>query len=318
MYKLSIIIPVYNMSQYLNRCLESLENQTIFGELEVIIVNDGSTDNSLAICENFKKRHNNVKLFTKENGGVCSARNYGLDRATSDFICFLDSDDYVDYKYYEFLFNLMTVEDYDIAIAGLSFDYDGNLKRNRKGISIKLNDNLSILKAFLSGKIISSNMTDKIFKSKIAKNIAFVEGKRVGEDMYYIYNYLKEVTSANIDTNYRGYFYYQNSSSTMHSKKYEAFYDTVDLSKRMVDDYKEGDELYKYAEAHFIHECCKYKEYCFNINNTSQDFTDKMKYVNDKIRKYNLLRACGYLSHRQFIGLFLMKYFPNIYKRIMS
>ena len=103
MAKISIIVPVYNVSKYLKRSLDSLINQTL-KDLEIIIVNDGSTDNSLDICQEYASLDNRIKVISKENGGPSSARNYGLRYVTSDYVAFIDSDDYVALDMYETMY----------------------------------------------------------------------------------------------------------------------------------------------------------------------------------------------------------------------
>ena len=92
---ISVIIPVYNVDGYLQRCLQSLEEQTIFDRLEIVLVDDGSTDASGALCDEFAARHENVRVFHKSNGGVSAARNDGIERATGNYYLFLDSDDFL-------------------------------------------------------------------------------------------------------------------------------------------------------------------------------------------------------------------------------
>ena len=94
--KISVIIPVYNVNGYLQRCLQSLEEQTVFDELEIVLVDDGSTDGSAELCDDFAARHpENVRLLHKQNGGVSTARNVGIDMATGNYYLFLDSDDFL-------------------------------------------------------------------------------------------------------------------------------------------------------------------------------------------------------------------------------
>ena len=95
---ISVIIPVYNSSKYLNKCLDSLVDQK-YNNYEVILINDGSTDNSLEICLQYANNYNNFQVFSKENGGVSSARNYGLNKANGKWIVFVDSDDFVKPNY---------------------------------------------------------------------------------------------------------------------------------------------------------------------------------------------------------------------------
>ena len=92
---ISIIIPIYNTQKYLEKCIESVENQT-YNNMEVILVNDGSTDSSEKVIQPYLQKYENIKYYKKENGGLSDARNYGIQKATGDYICFLDSDDYID------------------------------------------------------------------------------------------------------------------------------------------------------------------------------------------------------------------------------
>ncbi len=100
MAKVSVIVPVYNVEQYLEKCFDSLKNQTL-KDLEVIIVNDGSTDSSQNIIDKYVKENTNFKSYIKPNGGLSDARNYGLQYVTSPYVAFLDSDDYVETTIYE-------------------------------------------------------------------------------------------------------------------------------------------------------------------------------------------------------------------------
>lgn len=95
MCKVSIIVPVYNIEKYLNKCMESIINQT-FRNIEIILIDDGSTDNSGKICDEYALKDQRIKVIHKANGGLSEARNYGIDLATGDYLLFVDSDDYID------------------------------------------------------------------------------------------------------------------------------------------------------------------------------------------------------------------------------
>lgn len=113
----SVIVPIYNMENYLKTCLESIANQT-YGNIEVLLIDDGSTDSSYHISKEFTDRDSRFKLFSKENGGVSSARNFGLDRALGEFISFIDPDDWVEKDYIEFLYAKLVESGADISIGG--------------------------------------------------------------------------------------------------------------------------------------------------------------------------------------------------------
>ena len=119
MPKVSIIVPVYNVEKYIKKCLDSLVNQTL-QDIEIIVVNDGSPDNSQKIIDKYVKKYpKKVKSYIKENGGLGSARNYGIEKATSDYLMFVDSDDYIELNMAELLYDKVNKTNTDLAICGL-------------------------------------------------------------------------------------------------------------------------------------------------------------------------------------------------------
>ncbi len=122
MIKISVIVPVYNVENYLIKCLESLVYQTL-KDIELICVNDGSTDGSLSILEDYQKRFSQVKVYTKSNGGLSDARNYGLKHAVGEYIAFVDSDDYVSLNMFEILYKTIKQAQADLCIAQIKEVY---------------------------------------------------------------------------------------------------------------------------------------------------------------------------------------------------
>ena len=120
---ISIVLPIYNVENYIEKCMESVLNQT-YKNIEIILVDDGSPDNCPIICDQYVKEDNRVKVVHKENGGLSDARNAGIKVANGDYITFIDSDDYVDKDYVEFLYNTIEETDADIAIGGHRVIYD--------------------------------------------------------------------------------------------------------------------------------------------------------------------------------------------------
>lgn len=112
--KISVIVPVYNVMAYLTRCVDSIRKQT-YRNLEILLVDDGSTDNSGALCEKFALEDKRIRVFHKENGGSSSARNLGIEKATGDFIGFVDSDDYIEPEMYERLLAMLLEENLLVA-----------------------------------------------------------------------------------------------------------------------------------------------------------------------------------------------------------
>lgn len=127
MIKVSVIVPVYNVEEYLPKCLDTLVNQTL-QDIEIIVVNDGATDNSAAVIDSFVSKYPNIIKITKENGGLSDARNYGIPYASGEYIGFIDSDDYVELDMYELLYQKAVESDSDIVECDLHHVYpDGTV-----------------------------------------------------------------------------------------------------------------------------------------------------------------------------------------------
>lgn len=161
--KITVIVPVYNVEHYLDKCLDSLINQT-YKNLEIIVINDGSTDNSGIICQEYAQKDNRIIYIEKENGGQSEARNMGLDRMTGSYVTFVDSDDWVELDYVEVLYNKLIEYQADIAIGNYySFNQsEGMYYFHIFGDSYyeKVYDNVSIF--------------ENLYESKEMKNIAFI------------------------------------------------------------------------------------------------------------------------------------------------
>ena len=133
MVKVSVIVPVYNVEKYIRKCLDSLVNQTL-ENIEIIIVDDGSTDTSKDIIKEYMDKYKNIKYYQKENGGLGDARNYGLQYATGKYIAFLDSDDYIRVRTYQLMYEKAEKEDSDIVECNFYWTYQN---RKRKDIGEK-------------------------------------------------------------------------------------------------------------------------------------------------------------------------------------
>lgn len=119
----SVVIPIFNVEKYLEKCVNSLVNQ-IYKNLEIILVDDGSTDNSGNIANELSKSDNRIKVYHKKNGGLSDARNFGIKQAKGKYIGFIDSDDYIENEMYEFLYNNLIENKADISICGRFVNYD--------------------------------------------------------------------------------------------------------------------------------------------------------------------------------------------------
>ena len=188
--KITVIVPVYNVENYLNKCLDSLINQT-YKNLEIIVINDGSTDNSGEICQGYAQKDNRIVYIEKENGGQSEARNMGLDRMTGSYVTFVDSDDWVELDYVENLYKKITEYQADIAVGNYySFnEAEGMYYFHIFGDSCyeKVYDNVSIFENLYESQEMKSfaliSVWGKLYKADLLKHLRFDIGK-LGEDGY--------------------------------------------------------------------------------------------------------------------------------------
>ena len=202
--KISIIVPIYNTEKYLHRCIDSILAQS-FSRFELLLINDGSQDNSGKICDDYAAKDSRVRVFHKENGGVSSARNLGLDNARGEWITFVDSDDFV-YENYLENFDVFTNKDYDLINQGLKIDKNFNGCSEFKFSFNGERDNW-LNEATLNGTF--GYIVIKLFKSEIIKTnkIYFNTEIRFQEDELFILSYLAVCKSIKSVPKV-GYFYF--------------------------------------------------------------------------------------------------------------
>lgn len=190
--KISVIIPVYNVEKYLNKCIDSVLSQT-YTNFELILIDDGSTDSSSRICDEYAQKDNRVIVVHKKNGGVSAARNMGLELSKGEYITFVDSDDYVDADFFEVALKEIVENNADVFVSGLTMEYYNNghiVKEQQYGIE---RDCIYITKELLEAwakeefpSICMCGPWCKLYKSKTIKNkVEFNESMSLGEDTYF-------------------------------------------------------------------------------------------------------------------------------------
>ena len=209
--KLSIIVPVYNVQDYLDRCLESLVNQTL-KDIEIILVNDGSTDNSYELCLEYAKHDSRIKVFSQVNSGQSKARNVGLDNASGEYISFMDSDDWADLDYYQNLLETAQRHDADVACGCIIRE-----KKHSKKFRINYKKEAEYIQPQEKIDVAKSPdmcyVWNKVYKSSLIKNLnlRFIEGM-IFEDVDFVtravYYSNKIVTVPN------SYYHYRSSENS--------------------------------------------------------------------------------------------------------
>lgn len=230
MPELSVIVPVYNVREYLSRCVDSILNQT-FKNLEVILVDDGSTDGSGELCEEYAKKDKRIKTIHKMNGGVSSARNAGLRSANGKYIGFVDADDYLCNAYYASL--MKDAEGKDVVFSNFSIDSNGKIlhiyQRNMSFLT-KNPLNFKLLYRASEGKVEDDTLIDEsiavfcwraIYKNMFIKknDLQFDETLYRGEDRIFLMNVLLHTSKIGLVENEYGYYYFQRGTASLVGQK---------------------------------------------------------------------------------------------------
>ena len=246
--KVSIIVPVYNVEKYLDRCLNSLINQTL-KDIEIILVDDESPDNCPVMCDKYAENDSRIKVIHKKNGGLGFARNSGLEIAEGEYFAFVDSDDYVDLDFYEKLYNAAKSGDYDLAQGGISKQYGDRIERNNHPYENQCFDRENV-KSILFPSVLGPDTYDQnssdmstcigIYKLSLVKenNIRFVsEREYISEDAIFDIEIFKHIKSAVIIDS-AGYYYCYNEASLTHKympNRFEQIKKLCDYELSLVD-----------------------------------------------------------------------------------
>lgn len=192
---ISVIIPLYNVEQYLTRCVDSILNQD-FADLEVILVNDGSSDRSGEICDAYQLRDSRVKVIHQKNGGPGNARNTGIAVATGEYIAFIDSDDYAERNMLRCMHTLATENNAEIAVCGVRHVEQNGKVRQPEGADTLVITGIEALREALSGKKIIMSSCNKLIKRSLLTDLRFVEGHNYEDVLFSVNLFLSANTIA--------------------------------------------------------------------------------------------------------------------------
>lgn len=235
--KISIIVPVYNAELYIHKCIDSILNQT-FKEFELILVNDGSTDNCGKICEDYAFKDNRIIVIHKENGGQATARNMGLDIAKGDFIGFIDSDDWIEPDMYQLLYDLCI--DYNSDIANCTtFIYFKNRTVINGEYPLVIHDRKQAMATMLEGKLYDEVLCTKLIKRSLLETIRFPIGIYY-EDTAFTYQIIHKCQKL-VSIGAPKYHYVKHENSTMDRAVQNLKTDAVKIY----------DKIYKFVKLHY-------------------------------------------------------------------
>lgn len=311
--KVSVIVPVYNVEKYIKKCLNSLVNQTL-DEVEIVVVNDGSPDNSQKIIDEYTKKYKNIKSYVKENGGLSDARNYGIKRATGKYISFVDSDDYIRKDMLEKMYNYAIQKNFDVVVCDSINVYSDGTE-----ILIKSNNNYS--DDDVKNYIISPPMAcTRLFKKSIFDKIEFKK------NIYYedlemtpkVVNLTKKIGFVSDGL----YYYVQRDGSIMKQNVFNDkllnIFDVLKSNKDLLEnefpqeiEYMYITHLLRTASLRFL-DYDNGKEYVYKIHNIMKEYFPKWK-NNEYYKKssFKLRTICILAYNRNILLLKVIKKITN-------
>ena len=285
---ISIIVPVFNTEKFLNRCITSIINQK-YKNIEVILVNDGSTDNCPSICESWKNKDSRIKVIHKKNGGLSSARNAGLKIAEGKYIGFVDSDDWIDENMYLKLYTAIRNYNADIAISKIEIVKVNNNKLKEKVSRIEILNKQDMYDLFfrVSKKQINYCVCDKLYNANLIKKFNFTEGIRF-EDIDFNYRVFSEANKAIYLNDKLYYWYFNEGNSITRNKVIKKDLQLIDVWKKIYKHCKKNNPNNSYYakmnyERAFMGILAKAAR--FGVSNSYLDWDDDKKILLNELRK---------------------------------
>ena len=314
--KVSIIVPIYNVVDYLEKCINSITSQT-YSNLEIILVNDGSTDNSAEICERIASLDKRIILLNKENGGLSDARNCGLKKATGKYVMFIDSDDFIEKDMVEFLYKNMINYNAEISVCGFYFYYGSEKEEVRyENVSndyyIELTPREAMLKLVNSNNSFRMNAVNKMYLRGLFDNVKFPY-KKIYEDVGTTYKVIlksKKIVYSSVPK----YHYFQRPNSITKTYVFdEKERNRIEMANNMCNDVLSvyNDEEIKSAMENF---CVSQYIAVLNIMIKSKKYDKKLiKETKEVIKrnKKNIYKTC---SKKQKIQYTLCLLNFNLYR----
>lgn len=314
---ISLIIPCYNAERSLEKCLDSVTQQS-YSHLEIIIVDDGSTDNSSKIYVEFQRRDERIKIFHQNNSGVSKARNRGVKAATGDYICFVDSDDWVEPDYCAELYRLLLDENADISIIEASYeDEKGNVVFHKPISEEKVFDGKQALAILLEDDVIQSHPWGKLYRSSFFKNVNFPENLKCFEDYSTLFRVFDKAMKV-VRSNKKLYHYIQHEGSLSHDLSPEtAYYFYLAISEvfkfwQSTTDIKNEPKITK----NIIRKLLMVLKRILRQTNK-----EEMRIEKEEIRQFfkSLLKySVAEIGIEYYFYLRLYYYYPNLYTKLIS
>ena len=313
--KISIIVPVYNVEAYLERCVESILKQT-YTNFELLLINDGSTDKSGDLCDQLALRDDRIRVIHKENGGLSHARNRGIDEASADLIGFIDSDDYIDADMYETLYRQLKEANADLAMCDHYDVYNQIPEKQVSEIKTWQFSSEEAIKMVMEAKVLSVTAVNKLYRKELFNQLRFEIGK-IAEDAFIMIRLLDQCQKV-VATNEKKYYYVHRENSITTQKFSLKFLNVIEAYEQNANIIREH-----YPSITDVATMRLNWAYFYVLDRLLVDSDFKDKALEDKLIAYlkknsmNILRDSRFTNARKisFLTLLVNK---KIYKRIIE
>lgn len=304
-FVISVIVPIYNVEKYLDRCIESIVNQT-YKDLELILVDDGSPDNCPKICDNWAEKDNRIKVIHKENGGLSDARNVGMQFATGEAVSFIDSDDWIELNMFEKMLSQMEQDNSDIVSCGVKWvEENGKLLRNDTVDQNETLDTHYAMSELINDGKLKQHVWNKVYKAELIKDISFEKGK-YHEDVFWSYQIIGKAERVSVVTD-SYYNYVQRTNSIMGEGFSEKRLDALDANYLRCEYIKEHfPELYNNALYVYIGSC----HYQLQCAVRSKQPKEVINNILDRTSYRKTGHPTREISFKQKIWYYLFTFFP--------
>ena len=314
--KISIIVPIYNVQQFLNQCIESIVKQT-YSNLEIILVDDGSPDGCSILCDEWEKSDQRIIVIHKKNGGLSDARNAGIKVATGDYIAFVDGDDFIELDMYKLLIMAINENNADIAVCGRYIYYNSTNKVPKYVTSnVCVMSNSDAIHEFLVGKILEEAAWDKLYRRELFDNVLFPIDE-INEDLvvipYILHNANKIVHVGVPLYNYRRN--QESISKSMYNKKKNIVFDHLNTIENFIENqYPEFLSDVKLLRGRYAFSTLKGmvidKNTMFNYKSEYQEYLKMLRFV----YKDMLFKGTYNTKQKVFIILLIIQMYGFIYR----
>lgn len=305
----SVIVPVYNVQDYLAECINSIIRQN-YTHFELLLVDDGSTDNSGMLCEQYRKKDNRIKVIHKKNGGLSDARNYGIDKALGEYLTFIDSDDYVSEIYLNALVNTAIHNNADIV--QVEFTREKNRLASKSAFGNKIYNPTEALKSMLTLQRVQVNAWAKLYHAKLFDGVRYPVGK-INEDNLTTYKTLIRANKVVCCSDYL-YYYRVNPAGIMNSQFNEKRFDILNAPDETAaflgsqsSQFKEELEYYRMRIAmRLYNECLK--------SGVGKTYSFYLKKIESMLKGFNVRNKYCSLKYRTLI--FLISHLNSFYRTV--